>query len=225
MLVVGGDVADAGVQALHEDARAGLKEYELAAIVELHRKPIPSLDARAERARAPFPVHPRLARHLERLGAQAGPAQNCIVVEVVTDERQGGVEQAGEQHAAERAGLHSGDLVVAVNGAALVGETRRYAEARCRFAAGIHRFRNMPLPDEIARPKRLMDAMRYSSLGGGKRLRPFLVVESSAVFGVPRVREDDAARAVSAAAEIVENFVKKLVAPFANLLYGSINPL
>ena len=43
-----------------------------------------------------------------------------------------------------------------------------------------------PLPDEIARPKRLMDAMRYSSLGGGKRLRPFLMVESSAVFGVAR---------------------------------------
>src|ERR1043166_4092255 len=42
------------------------------------------------------------------------------------------------------------------------------------------------LPDEIARPKRLMEAMRYSSLGGGKRLRPFLVAESSAVFGVPR---------------------------------------
>src|SRR5258708_37128552 len=42
------------------------------------------------------------------------------------------------------------------------------------------------MPDEIARPKRLMDAMRYSSLNGGKRLRPFLVVESAAVFGVPR---------------------------------------
>ena len=41
-------------------------------------------------------------------------------------------------------------------------------------------------PDEIVRPKRLMEAMRYSSLGGGKRLRPFLVVESAAVFGVPR---------------------------------------
>jgi geranylgeranyl pyrophosphate synthase len=40
--------------------------------------------------------------------------------------------------------------------------------------------------DEIARPKRLIEAMRYSSLGGGKRLRPFLVVESAAVFGVPR---------------------------------------
>ncbi len=42
------------------------------------------------------------------------------------------------------------------------------------------------LPDEIVRPKRLVDAIRYSSLNGGKRLRPFLVVESSAVFGVPR---------------------------------------
>jgi len=42
------------------------------------------------------------------------------------------------------------------------------------------------MPDEIARPKRLVDAIRYSSLGGGKRLRPFLVVASSAVFGVPR---------------------------------------
>jgi farnesyl diphosphate synthase len=41
-----------------------------------------------------------------------------------------------------------------------------------------------PLTDEIARPKRLIEAMRYSSLGGGKRLRPFLVVESAAVFGV-----------------------------------------
>jgi farnesyl diphosphate synthase len=40
--------------------------------------------------------------------------------------------------------------------------------------------------DEIVRPKRLMEAMRYSSLGGGKRLRPFLVVESAAVFGVAR---------------------------------------
>src|SRR3981081_3528166 len=42
------------------------------------------------------------------------------------------------------------------------------------------------LPDEIARPKRLIEAMRYSSLGGGKRLRPFLVVESATGFGVPR---------------------------------------
>ena len=55
------------------------------------------------------------------------------------------------------------------------------------------------LPDEIARPQRLIEAMRYSSLGGGKRLRPFLVVESSAVFGVPR----DAALLAGAALECI----------------------
>ena len=38
---------------------------------------------------------------------------------------------------------------------------------------------------EISRPRRLLDAMRYGSLGGGKRLRPFLVAESAALFGVP----------------------------------------
>jgi len=38
------------------------------------------------------------------------------------------------------------------------------------------------------RPKRLLDAMRYASLGGGKRLRPFLVVEAASLFGVPRER-------------------------------------
>lgn len=43
-----------------------------------------------------------------------------------------------------------------------------------------------PLPGEIARPKRLIESMRYSSLNGGKRLRPFLAVESAAVFGVSR---------------------------------------
>lgn len=43
-----------------------------------------------------------------------------------------------------------------------------------------------PLAGEILRPTRLMESMRYSSLNGGKRLRPFLVVESAAVFGVSR---------------------------------------
>jgi len=45
-----------------------------------------------------------------------------------------------------------------------------------------------PLADERARPQRLMDAMRYASLGGGKRLRPFLVVETAALFKAPRER-------------------------------------
>src|SRR5476649_1437890 len=43
-----------------------------------------------------------------------------------------------------------------------------------------------PISGEQARPARLLDAMRYASLGGGKRIRPFLVVESANLFGVPR---------------------------------------
>ncbi len=39
---------------------------------------------------------------------------------------------------------------------------------------------------ERLRPARLLDAMRYATLGGGKRLRPFLVVESASLFGAPR---------------------------------------
>ncbi|WP_244624137.1 MULTISPECIES: polyprenyl synthetase family protein [unclassified Bosea (in: a-proteobacteria)] len=38
---------------------------------------------------------------------------------------------------------------------------------------------------EIHRPARLLAAMRHGALGGGKRLRPFLVVETAKLFGVP----------------------------------------
>jgi farnesyl diphosphate synthase len=43
-----------------------------------------------------------------------------------------------------------------------------------------------PMTGELSRPARLIEAMRYSSLNGGKRFRPFLVVESAALFEVPR---------------------------------------
>ena len=43
-----------------------------------------------------------------------------------------------------------------------------------------------PAPGEIARPERLLAAMRHAALGGGKRLRPFLLVESAALFGTAR---------------------------------------
>ncbi|MGD0333643.1 MAG: polyprenyl synthetase family protein [Xanthobacteraceae bacterium] len=43
-----------------------------------------------------------------------------------------------------------------------------------------------PAEGELARPSRLVEAMRYASLGGGKRFRPFLVVECAALFEVPR---------------------------------------
>jgi farnesyl diphosphate synthase len=45
-----------------------------------------------------------------------------------------------------------------------------------------------PAAGEVARPQRLLAAMRHAVLGGGKRMRPFLVVETSALFGVPRER-------------------------------------
>src|SRR3974390_1652731 len=40
-----------------------------------------------------------------------------------------------------------------------------------------------PLPSESARPARLVASMRHAALGGGKRLRPFRVVESAALAG------------------------------------------
>jgi len=42
-----------------------------------------------------------------------------------------------------------------------------------------------PRDGEIIRPAPLLAAMRYATLGGGKRLRPFLVLESAALFGAP----------------------------------------
>ena len=36
---------------------------------------------------------------------------------------------------------------------------------------------------ELARPQRLLEAMRYAVLNGGKRLRPFLLLETAEMFG------------------------------------------
>jgi farnesyl diphosphate synthase len=54
-------------------------------------------------------------------------------------------------------------------------------------------------PGEIARPARLLAAMRHGVLNGGKRLRPFLVLESAALFGA----DEGAALRVAAALECV----------------------
>ncbi|PPD45220.1 MAG: geranylgeranyl pyrophosphate synthase [Methylocystis sp.] len=55
------------------------------------------------------------------------------------------------------------------------------------------------LPGEITRPARLLEAMRYATLGGGKRLRPFLVIESARLFGV----EDASALRTACALEMI----------------------
>lgn len=51
-------------------------------------------------------------------------------------------------------------------------------------------------------PQRLAEATRYAVLGGGKRFRPFLVVESAALFGAPR----ELAAAVGAAFECLHAY-------------------
>ena len=43
------------------------------------------------------------------------------------------------------------------------------------------------LPGEAARPQRLIEAMRYGVLNGGKRLRPFLLVETARMLGTTGV--------------------------------------
>ena len=67
----------------------------------------------------------------------------------------------------------------------------RFKQRLDQVAADTERLLNQlqtrkPISGELARPARLLDAMRYASLGGGKRIRPFLVVESATLFRVPR---------------------------------------
>ena len=54
-----------------------------------------------------------------------------------------------------------------------------------------------PGEGEIARPARLLAAMRHAALGGGKRLRPSLLVETAALFG----RDGDGVLRAAAAVE------------------------
>ncbi len=58
------------------------------------------------------------------------------------------------------------------------------------------------LPPEDGSQARLHAAMRYATLAGGKRLRPFLVVATGALFDVPPAQ----ARRVGAAIELVHSY-------------------
>ncbi len=57
-----------------------------------------------------------------------------------------------------------------------------------------------PLEGELHRPERLLKAMRHGVLNGGKRLRPFLVLETAALFDT---KNQSAALRVAAALECV----------------------
>jgi farnesyl diphosphate synthase len=55
------------------------------------------------------------------------------------------------------------------------------------------------LPGETVRPARFLEAMRYASLGGGKRFRPFLTIETARLLGV----EGDGVLRAATAVEMV----------------------
>ena len=78
-------------------------------------------------------------------------------------------------------------------------ETALHAHARDVEALLRELLSSRPRHGEIARPERLLAAMRHGVLGGGKRLRPFLVIESAALFDADR----EAALRVAAALECV----------------------
>jgi len=63
-------------------------------------------------------------------------------------------------------------------------------------AAFVEQWLDRLLPFPTGPEGRVAEAMRYSALGGGKRLRPFLVLETAGLFGVSRAA---AARAAAAA--------------------------
>jgi farnesyl diphosphate synthase len=72
-------------------------------------------------------------------------------------------------------------------------------QAMARNAEAVETVLDKLLPLGDGPEHRVMEAMRYSSLGGGKRVRPFLVTASADLFGVPR----DASLRVAAAVEMV----------------------
>lgn len=61
-----------------------------------------------------------------------------------------------------------------------------FQQALGATAAEIDTLLDQLLPPDAFPAPRVTAAMRYAALGQGKRLRPFLVVESAALFGVPR---------------------------------------
>ncbi len=79
------------------------------------------------------------------------------------------------------------------------------AELARRMAANaeaIERELDRLLPPASGAQARLHDAMRYATLGGGKRLRPFLVLAAGELFEVPPER----ARRVGAAIEMTHGY-------------------
>ncbi len=75
-------------------------------------------------------------------------------------------------------------------------------EAITATAGAVNDFLDSILPRPTGPEGRLYEAMRYGTLGGGKRLRPFLVIEAAGLFGVDSRR----ALRAGAAVELVHSY-------------------
>jgi farnesyl diphosphate synthase len=81
--------------------------------------------------------------------------------------------------------------------AASLAESQGSIERELEILLGVQ-----PKLGELARPRRLVEAMRYATLGGGKRLRPFLTVETARALG----RTDNGPRRAGAAIECIHAY-------------------
>lgn len=70
----------------------------------------------------------------------------------------------------------------------MIGPSPRLQEALQEIAADIDRLFEALLPVPPDSRARLFEAMRYAAIGGGKRMRPLLVVAGCALFNVDRAR-------------------------------------
>ncbi|RAH98163.1 geranylgeranyl pyrophosphate synthase [Acuticoccus sediminis] len=77
-----------------------------------------------------------------------------------------------------------------------------FAARLAAAAEATNRVMDQALQPSPAVPDRLLNATRYATLAGGKRFRPFLVIESAALFDAPA----DAAAAVAAAFECLHSY-------------------
>lgn len=75
----------------------------------------------------------------------------------------------------------------------------RLQEALDQCVEGVNKTITRLLPETDLAESRLYDAMRYGVLNGGKRLRPFMVLQSASLFNVDPAR----ARRVAAAVEFL----------------------
>src|ERR1700757_3565216 len=76
------------------------------------------------------------------------------------------------------------------------------SEAMADSAKAVEAALERLLPEPHGLHSRVHEAMRYATFAGGKRLRPFLVLSSARLFGVPQAR---AAR-VGAAIEVLHTY-------------------